>query len=93
MLAAQKAHDKFLRKVGVDPTKKPKLRGAVSNPLHASAGKRDVHLVPTSDSIPGNGVARKANPDCALPVAQVYHKGPLMVVTDMKSLDGSKRRS
>lgn len=89
---ARAAHDKFLRSVGVDPSKKPSLSGYVDNPLTASTGKRDTSGVSTSDKIPAGGFRRKENAPCDLPVAQVYHKGPLMVVTDMSTLNGSKRR-
>lgn len=87
------SHERFMRGMGIDTTKKPLLRGAVVNPLHAESGARDEPRVSTSDKVPGNGSARRANPVLALPVAQVYHKGPIMVVTDPSTLDGSKRRS
>lgn len=93
MQAALADHAKFLRKLGVDPDRKPQLRGAVDNPLHAAGGERTKPHVATSDLVPGSGHVRKANPVCQLPVAQVYHKGPVMVVTDMSELDGSKRRN
>jgi len=93
MQAVQAAHDKFLRGLGIDPTSKPLLRGAVVNPLDASSRSAPSEpRVPLSNDIPGSGTARKPMPHCNLPVAQTYHKGPLMVVTDMQQLEGSKRR-
>lgn len=88
---AKADHEKFLTRLGVN-TKKPKLSGVVADPLAATGLQRDACQAPTSDHIPTSGTARKANPRVDLPIAQVYHKGPLMVVTDMKHLAGSKRR-
>jgi len=93
LLAAQAAHDKFLRSHGIDPSRKPTLRGVVKNDLVVSGNNRVTNLPPTSDKVPGSGVAQRPTPRCDLPIAQVYHKGPLMVVTDIKTLEGSKRRS
>ena len=93
MQAALLAHDKMLRKHGIDPAKKPELRGAVDNPLHASTGKREQSQYTLSDTVPASGNRAKAKPVCDLPIAQVYHKGPIMVVTDMRTLEGSKRRN
>jgi hypothetical protein len=92
LLAAQAAHDKLLRSYGIDTSRKPTLRGVVKNDLVVSGNNRVTNSVPTSDRIPAHGPTRKTF-TCDLPVAQVYHKGPLMVVTDMKTLEGSKRRS
>jgi hypothetical protein len=88
---AKESHDKFLKSMGIDTTKKPKVRPNTDDPLD---GKRHVikqNLPPLSNGV-GNGLKIKPAAQCDLPVAQVYHKGPLMVVTDMKSLEGSKRR-
>lgn len=93
LLAAQAEHDKFLRKHGVDPSRKPQLRGVVTNDLVVSGNNCVTAVPPTSDRIPANGPAKRFVPKCDLPVAQVYHKGPIMVVTDMKTLEGSKRRN
>ncbi len=93
LAAANAAHDKFLRKMGVDPAKKPTLRGAVPHPLESASGNRQQSDYRLSDSVPGNGSRMKNKPRSNLPVAQVYHKGPIMVVTDMSTLDGSKRRN
>jgi hypothetical protein len=92
LLAAKAAHDKFLRSHGIDPDRKPTLRGVVKNDLVVTGNNRVTAMPPTSDKIPASGPVRKTFV-CDLPIAQVYHKGPLMVVTDMKTLDGSKRRS
>lgn len=93
LAAAREAHDKFLRKLGIDPDKTPKLRGAVP-PLMEKAYEPPPFPVPTSDAVPGSGTARRAIPTLngEAGIAQVYHKGPLMVVSDFKDLKGSKRR-
>jgi hypothetical protein len=92
MQAALSAHDKFLRSVGFDPSRKVRLGGVIKNDLVVSGNNRVTNNIPTSDRIPAHGPTRKTF-TCDLPIAQVYHKGPLMVVTDMKTLEGSKRRS
>lgn len=93
LAAALAAHDKFLRSVGVDPASKPKLRGAVASPLASAGAARPEPTVKASDKVPGSGTARKPRPMTDLPIAQVYHKGPLMVVSNMSDLSGSKRRN
>lgn len=89
--AAKAAHDKFLRKMGIDPDRKPTRIQTAPDPLTADRHKTKQVLPPLSDSV-GNGFKRKPSAKCDLPIAQVYHKGPIMVVTDMSSLEGSKRR-
>ena len=91
--AALEAHAKFLRKHGIDPDCKPKLRGAVASPLEAVHEYR-APTVPTSDRIPGVGPSMKQPPrlQSNLGIAQVYHKGPLMVVSNFNDLQGSRRR-
>ena len=88
---ARAAHDKFLRSVGIDPDRKPRKPCAVADPLSAERHVTKQVLPPTSDKV-GNGFKRKQSGSIDLPIAQTYHKGPLMVVTDMDSLKGSKRR-
>jgi hypothetical protein len=92
LLAAQAAHDKFLRSYGIDPSRKPTLRGVVKNDLVVLGNNRVTAIPPTSDRIPAHGPTRQVF-TCDLPIAQPYHKGPLMVVTNFKDLEGSKRRS
>ncbi len=91
--AAKAAHEKFLRKHGIDPSRKPRLRGAVASPLDVKP-ERQAPTVPTSDRIPGAGPQdrRPQKPKTHFGIAQVYHKGPLMVVTNFADLEGSKRR-
>jgi hypothetical protein len=71
--------------------------------LHKGAGvshaTRDTNnrapTTPTSDAVPGPAAKRRANKrrhDAGDLVAQVYHKGPVMVVSDPADLIGSKRR-
>lgn len=89
--AAKAAHDKFLRKMGIDPDRKPTRLRVAPDPLNANRHVTKQVLPPTSDKV-GNGYKRKSNPSCVLPVAQTWNKGPIMVVTNYKDLEGSRRR-
>jgi hypothetical protein len=88
---ARAAHDAFLRSKGIDPDRKSKHVGIPPDPLNAERHAVKQELPPLSNKV-GNGFARKQVFFADLPIAQTYHKGPLMVVTDMSTLKGSKRR-
>lgn len=93
--AAQAAHAKFLRKHGIDASKRPSPSGAVASPLRASY-TRIPALPETSDTVPGNGSKRDRSfaGTCGLVVGQAYNKGPTMVLhsTDRSALANAKRR-
>lgn len=57
LLAAQAAHDKFLRGLGLDPSKKPTLHGVVDNPMTASSHVRGKEPK-LAHSVPANGTKR-----------------------------------
>lgn len=106
--AAQAAHDKFLRGLGIDPAKKPTLKGAPPDILTASTGKREAPHAATSDQIPGNGTRRDMQMDVQAgtekpstlaakhakqkSVAQLYPKGPYGPVSDPTHLQSNVRR-
>lgn len=108
MQQAQAAHDKFLRGLGIDPKKKPTLKGAPPDILTASTGKREAPHVGPSDQIPGNGTRRDLEMDVQAGtekpstleakrvtqqrVAQLYPKGPYGPVSDPTHLQTNVRR-
>ena len=90
---AQDAHAKFLRKQGIDPSRRPSPSGAVQSPLAASY-TRTPAIPKTSDTVPGAGPARDRSfaGTCGLVIGQAYHKGPLTVLHDKSELTTNKRR-
>lgn len=87
---AKAEYDEYLRKLGFDPSKKPQVK---KKGLWKPEKSND-RGVPASDRVPGNGTRKdRETPETGLMVAQVYAKGPLMVVGSAKELVGSKRRS
>jgi len=84
--AAQAAHDKFLRSHGIDPNRKPRLRGVERE-------KYERPDDPTSGTVPANGPRGRAHtPSGGRIIGQVYNKGPLMVLSNKSELANSKRR-
>lgn len=97
-------YDEYLRKLGFDPEKKPEIKGRGT----WAPDKRMTPKEKTSDQVPGNGGRRtlemdvqsgkesadtwKAIQEKKSRVAQVYNKGPFMLVSDSKELKGSRRR-
>ena len=104
---AEKEHEKFLKSMGIDPTKKPKLNGAVELPN--SGIERPAKSINTSDAIPSSGIAKddvammrhkgiesdetiKAIEDRSKRIAPAYNKGPLQYVSDLNDLKTNQRR-
>lgn len=82
----QVEHDKFLRSHGIDPQRKPILRGVEPTRYERPPD-------PTSDMIPANGpVGRAHTPSGGRIIGQVYNKGPLMVLSHKSELANAKRR-
>jgi len=92
LIAAEILHKKFMQKMGIDTSRKPRLTGAVANPLTAMSPDRAGVPCQTSDLI-GNGPAR-SKPQIELPegttITQLYNKGGLGIVP--KSEVGNAKR-
>lgn len=108
LLAAKAAHDKFLRSHGIDPSRKPVLRGVVDNDLVVTGNNRVTAAAVSADNIPGNGTKRDLQmrvqageekqatldkvKERANSCAPAYNKGPYMLITSKDELRGAKRR-
>ena len=103
--ASRAKHNAFLRRLGIDPTKRPRLCGAQPDVLTAKPHVRRPDAPATSDIIPGNGTRRdmqvevQAGRETAaktaaygLRVAQLYPKGPYGLVSDPDHLKSNVRR-
>lgn len=106
--ASHAKHNAFLRRLGIDPTKRPRLCGAQPDVLSAKPHVRRPEAPATSDSIPGNGTRRDMQVEVhagretaataaktaayGLRVAQLYPKGPYGLVSDPDHLKSNVRR-